>query len=430
MHLKIKKTNKLRGEITVPGDKSISHRSIILSAIASNENKISGFLESDDCLNTLNAFKNMGVKIKKNITGEYQIKGVGLNGLKEPSRVINCGNSGTCMRIITGLLSGQTFYSVLTGDTSLKSRPMSRIIDPLKQMGAQIWARQQNYAPLSIKGNCNLINIEYKLPVASAQVKSSLLLAGLYGKGKLKLSEPGLSRDHTERMLNSFGVPVKKHKYNISLNGDKVDKLIAKNIIIPGDISSASFFMAGSLITNNSEIKIKNVGINPTRCGILEVLKTMDASIKLENKKTISGEPMADIIIKSSTLKATTINGEIIPRLIDEIPIIAVLATQAEGKTIIKDAEELRVKETDRIRAMATELNKLGVKVKELPDGMIINGPVKLKGGVELESYGDHRVAMSLAIAGLKCEDKIKINNCECINTSFPDFKKRLNSLY
>ncbi|MFW5998346.1 MAG: 3-phosphoshikimate 1-carboxyvinyltransferase [Halanaerobiaceae bacterium] len=429
MKLKINKKNTLSGEIKVPGDKSISHRSIIINSIASNKTKISGFLESQDCLHTLNAFRNMGVKIIKINPGEYKVTGVGLNGLQEPSQILDCGNSGTCMRIMTGLMSGQNFYSVLTGDSSLRERPMARIINPLTRMGAKIWSRRNNLAPLSIKGT-DLINMKYKLPVASAQVKSSLLLAGLYGKGILNITEPGPSRDHTERMLESCGIPLKKDGFNIVLSGNKVTDFSAEDIVIPGDISSASYFIAAGLITENSKIKIKETGINPTRNGILEVLEKMKANINIENKKIINGEPMADILIKSSDLKATVIEGKIIPRLIDEIPIIAVIATQAEGETVIKDAEELRVKETDRINALVSELSKMGAEIEELKDGMIIKGPVSLKGSMELNSFGDHRIAMSLAIAGLISKNKVRIKNCDCINTSFPDFTDILHSLY
>ncbi|MFW6269608.1 MAG: 3-phosphoshikimate 1-carboxyvinyltransferase [Bacillota bacterium] len=429
MKLKINKKNTLSGEIKVPGDKSISHRSIIINSIASNKTKISGFLESQDCLHTLNAFRNMGVKIIKINPGEYKVTGVGLNGLQEPSQILDCGNSGTCMRIMTGLMSGQNFYSVLTGDSSLRERPMARIINPLTRMGAKIWSRRNNLAPLSIKGT-DLINMKYKLPVASAQVKSSLLLAGLYGKGILNITEPGPSRDHTERMLESCGIPLKKDGFNIVLSGNKVTDFSAEDIVIPGDISSASYFIAAGLITENSKIKIKETGINPTRNGILEVLEKMKANINIENKKIINGEPMADILIKSSDLKATVIEGKIIPRLIDEIPIIAVVATQAEGETVIKDAEELRVKETDRINALVSELSKMGAEIEELKDGMIIKGPVSLKGSMELNSFGDHRIAMSLAIAGLISKNKVRIKNCDCINTSFPDFTDILHSLY
>ncbi len=425
--MKIQKKNKLRGELTLPGDKSISHRSIILSAIGSEKNRISGFLESEDCLNTLNAFKIMGVDIKKIKRGEYVVNGVGLRGLKEPDRVINCGNSGTSMRIMTGLLAGQNFYSVLTGDSSLRQRPMGRIIDPLSEMGAKIWSRNKQYAPLSVKGQV-LSGFDYKLPVASAQVKSSLLLAGLYA-GDLCLTEPGPSRDHTERMLKAFGVPLAIEDYTIKLSVNNEIEIKTRDIEIPGDISSAAFFIAAGLITNNSEILLKKVGINPTRSGILDVLNKMKAEIEIIDKREVSGEPIADIQIKSTDLKATTVEGEVIPRLIDEIPIIAVLATQAQGKTIIRDAEELRVKETDRISAMVTELKKLGADIKELKDGMIINGPTKLKGNVNVESYNDHRVAMSLAIAGLLCENKVNIKNSQCIKTSFPDFFELLQSL-
>ncbi len=428
MKITIKKHNNLQGELLIPGDKSISHRSIILGSLATGKSNISGFLESEDCLNTKKAFQKMGIEIKKIKPKEYIIEGQGIHGLKEPVDIINCGNSGTCMRIITGLLASQQFYSVLTGDNSLRSRPMGRIINPLEKMGAKIWSRKNQLAPLSIKGS-KLKAIDYKLPVASAQVKSSLLIAGLFARGNMTITEPGPSRDHTERMLLNAGISLQKKGKTIKLINNENHILKPLNINIPGDISSAAYFMAAALITKNSELLIKNTGINPTRSGLLDVIKKMGGNIQLYNKKETCGEPVADILVKSSNLKGTEIKGELIPKLIDEIPIIAVLAARAEGKTIIKDAEELRVKETDRIKAMVNELSKIGIDIKEQKDGMIINGKDQFAGGATIKSYGDHRIAMSMAIAGLCCQQEITITNCECIDTSFPEFLNRLKEL-
>lgn len=429
MKLSITPIQGLWGDAKMPGDKSISHRSIILSSLARGKNLITGFLESEDCLNTIKAFRNMGVAINKESAGRYIVEGVGLRGLQEPDSVIDCGNSGTCMRILTGLLTPQKFYSVVSGDSSLRQRPMARIIKPLSEMGANIWSRGDHLAPLSIKGS-QLHGIDYKLPVASAQVKSSLILAGLYADGDVSLTEPGLSRDHTERMLLSFGVDLKKEGSNIYMDAAAEPRLIPQEIEVPGDISSAAYFMAAALIVPDSKILLKDIGINPTRSGIIEVIKEMNGNIEIHNKRTVSGEPIADILVKKSQLQSTAVSGEIIPRLIDEIPVIAVLAAAAEGKTVIKDAAELRVKETDRIKAVVSELSKMNVDIKELDDGMIIKGPTRFKGTDNLQSYGDHRIAMSLAVAGLTADSKITVNNTQCINTSFPEFEELLSTLY
>ena len=428
MELKEKKNDRLKGEVMIPGDKSISHRSIILGSLANGRSRIKGFLESEDCLNTLNAFREMGVQIERVGDKEYIIDGVGLRGLKEPDCILDCGNSGTSMRLLIGFLAAQDFYSVLSGDASLRQRPMKRIIKPLTKMGAMIWSREGGYAPLSIEGR-SLSGIDYQLPVASAQVKSSILLAGLYSDQEVKIVEPALSRDHTERMLSGFGIDIKMEGYQIILPVDNNRRLYPQEIEVPGDISSAAFFITAGLITKGSEILLKDIGVNPTRSGFLDVVRDMGGEIKIINQREVSGEPIADIRVKSSQLKGIEISGEIIPKLIDEIPIIAVLASQAEGETIIKDASELRVKETDRIAAMVSQLSNLGVEIEELSDGMIINGPARIKGGVKVDSYGDHRIAMSLAIAGLVAKSEITILNTQVINTSFPDFKGRLLSL-
>ena len=427
MKIEISRQNNLSGEIKVPGDKSISHRAVILSSLARGQSRIRGFLESEDCLHTVEIFRKLGIKINKQKKGVYTVSGSGLDGLQEPQSVLDCGNSGTGMRILTGLLSAQSFYSVLTGDKSLCQRPMERIISPLEQMGAQIWSRRGGMAPLSVRGQ-KLAPLNYELPVASAQVKSSLIMAGLASGEPLTITEPGFSRDHTERMLKNSGVPLDKEKLTISLPGGRY-KLTPLDIKIPGDISSAAFFIAAALITENSSIILKNVGLNPTRSGFLEVIDKMGGSIDILNKRKTAGEPVGDLQVKSSSLSGIEIRGDIIPRLIDEIPVIAVLAARAEGRTLIRDAEELRVKETDRIEAMVNELSKMGVSIAEYEDGMIIEGPSDLQKGDLFRSYGDHRVAMSLAVAGLCRKKKMTITNCECINTSFPEFEEVLAEL-
>lgn len=421
MDLSIKPVKKLSGEVKIPGDKSISHRAVIFGSLAEGDTYIKGFLESEDCLKTVRAFRLMGVKIDRLNPGEYQITGTGLKGLSEPEDIIDCGNSGTTMRLLCGLLAAQPFYSVLTGDDSLRRRPMDRIIEPLNMMGANIWGRDDKFAPLSIKGS-KLTGLKYNLPVASAQLKSALLLAGLYARGDIKIIEPGEARDHTERFLNAFGACLEINGPLIHLRQQHNLTLAGRDVTVPADFSSAAFFIVAALIADESELLIKNVGINPTRSGLLEIIKEMNGDIKLKNKRIISGEPVADIKVKSSQLKGVTIRGEIIPRLIDELPIIAVLASRASGETLIRDARELRVKETDRIAALVDNLIKLGVTVDELEDGMLIKGTSRLNGGVRLKSYGDHRIAMSMAVAGLIADSEITLDESESIKTSFPGF--------
>ncbi len=432
-YLIITPANKLKGTITVPGDKSISHRAVMIGALAEGKTEVEGFLEGEDCLNTVKAFQSMGIKIDR-VDNNLVIYGQGLRGLQKPADVIDVGNSGTTMRLLLGILAAQRFDSCLTGDESIQRRPMRRVIEPLSQMGAKILAKDGNFAPLQIFGNPNLVPIRYLLPVASAQVKSAILLAGLFASGVTSVMEPLPTRDHTERMLNYFGAQIIKDDLGISVVGDvnetgcnKIRFLLRgnKKIKVPGDISSAAFFIVAACLVEDAEITILNVGVNPTRCGILDVLEKMGADIILENQKMACGEPTADIVVKSSKLKGISISGSMIPRLIDEIPIIAVAASLAEGRTEIREAKELRVKETDRIKSMSTELNKMGARVMEIEDGLIIDG-VKYLVGAEVESYGDHRTAMSLAIAGLVARGETKINNVACIQTSFPEFTKTL----
>lgn len=414
----------ISGEISVPGDKSISHRAIMFSAIAEGTTTITGFLNSEDCLCTATAFKNMGIDITGLGTDRVIVQGKGLSGLEEPMQVLNAGNSGTTMRLILGILAGQDFFSVLTGDQYLCQRPMKRVIEPLSAMGAKILGRNNNnYPPLAIRGG-TLRAMEYKLPIASAQVKSAILLAGLYANGITRVTEPASSRDHTERMLRYLGVDMNIDGLTISIKSRQT--LIARDLNVPGDISSAAFFIAAALLIPNSKLIIRNVGVNPTRMGLVNILQDMGAQIQLDNLNENGPEPVADIVVAYSQLKGIEIGGETIPTLIDEIPILAVIASQAEGKTVIRDAGELRVKETDRIHAIVTELSRLGARIEEQEDGMIIHGHTSLR-GAQCHSYGDHRMAMSIAIAGLLADGKTTITDTECINTSFPTFTKILN---
>ncbi len=424
------KAESLKGEITPPPDKSISHRAIMFASIAQGRSVVRNFLRAEDPISTMNAFRSMGIEIEEKTGNELIIYGKGLYGIKEPFDVINCGNSGTTVRLISGILSGNPFFSVITGDDSLKQRPMARVIAPLKEMGADISARSgDKYLPISIKGR-QLKAIDYKMPVASAQVKSCLILAGLYADGTTAITELQKSRDHTERMLKSMGANIEIDGLVIKVKGRSGGmELSPIDVTVPADFSSAAFFIAAALIIPNSEILIKNVGINPTRTGLLDVLKKMGADIEIENIRDVSGEPVADIHCKTtSNLKAVKIGGDTMPSLIDEFPILCVLATQAEGVTEIMGAEELRVKESDRIKSMAAELKKLGVELEEYPDGISIKGKASLKGNV-VESYHDHRIAMSLAIAALAAEGTTTINNSSCVDISFPGFFEELKRI-
>jgi len=423
MNITIKPEENLKGQITVPGDKSISHRSVMLGSLADGETRIKNFLMGEDCLNTLKAFSAMGVQTEMKNDGTVIIHGKGLDGLQEPSDVLNVGNSGTSIRIMSGILAGQPFYSVITGDESIRQRPMGRITEPLRQMGTRIYGRENGQkAPLTIIGG-NLKAIDYKTPVASAQVKSSVFFAGLFADGDMIVTEPAPSRDHTERMLRFFGADVQKD--GLTCRVKCRPQLKAQEITVPGDISSAAYFIVAALICRGAEIIVKDVGVNPTRTGMLEALKMMGAKIKVENERQVSGEPVADIGVAYSNLHGRTFSGDLIVKMIDEIPLIAVAATQAEGETVIKDAKELRVKETDRIAAIAKGLQNMGAKVKELSDGLIIPGNQKLRGAT-CESYSDHRIAMSMAIAALIAEGETTIKNVECVETSFPGFWEKL----
>lgn len=418
----------LRGRIRVPGDKSISHRALMLGALAQGETQIQGLLLGEDPRSTASCFRAMGAEISELNTDLVRVKGIGLGQLQEPADVLDAGNSGTTIRLMLGILAShpERFFTV-TGDNSLRSRPMSRVVKPLQQMGAQIWGRKGNsLAPLAVQGQ-NLKPIHYQSPIASAQVKSCILLAGLMTEGKTTVTEPALSRDHSERMLQAFGaqLSVDPETHSVTVTGPA--QLQGQQVVVPGDISSAAFWLVAGAIVPDSDLVIENVGVNPTRTGILTALEMMGADIQLENQRVVAGEPVADLRVRCvgarsrSPLQACTIAGDLIPRLIDEIPILAVAAAFASGTTVIRDAAELRVKESDRLAAMATELNRMGAKVTELPDGLEITGGTALK-GTEVDSYTDHRIAMSLAIAALNASGTTTISRAEAAAISYPDF--------
>jgi 3-phosphoshikimate 1-carboxyvinyltransferase len=426
VELRVCRANRISGEITVPGDKSISHRAVMLASVSEGITQLEGFSPGKDCLSTVRCFKQMGVHIEDSGPGKVRIHGAGLYGLKEPENILDAGNSGTTMRLLLGILAGQPFFSVVTGDDSLRQRPMDRVITPLRLMGAEIWGRKQgSRAPVAVSASGKLQPIKYSSPIPSAQVKSAVLLCGLFAEGQTTVSEPVLSRDHTERMLDWFGADVQRYDdgRTVSIKGRPV--LRAGQIKIPGDISSAAFFIAAGCLLPGSEMLIANVGINPTRSGIIRTFKEMGADITLLNKREECGEPVADVLVRQAPLHSVEISGRHLPSLIDEIPILAVAATQAEGTTVIRDAAELRFKETDRIKAIALELGRMGAAIKETPDGLIIEGPVPLKGTVCL-SHGDHRIAMSLAIAGLVAEGETIIQDSGIIEISFPGFREKL----
>lgn len=429
MHMRISPCEGIDAEITVPGDKSISHRALMIGAIANGKTQIRNFLDSDDTSATMEILRAMGIEIERK-ENEVIVEGKGLYGLSEPEGVLDARNSGTTMRLLLGLLAAQSFYAVITGDESLRKRPMKRVIEPLSKMGSQFFGRQGgSLAPITVIGNQNLRPVTYRTPVASAQVKSAILLAGLYADGDTTVIEPAKSRDHTERMLRCFGAQVYEEGTSVTIHGI-ANKLEAKEIFVPGDISSAAFFIVAGLITKGSKLVIKDVGLNPTRTGILTALREMGGDISVVNERIINYEPVGDLIVRSSELKGIEIKSDAIPILIDEIPILAIAASQASGKTSIRDAQELRYKETDRIRAIATELRRLGVEIEERQDGFDVVGRQEIKGNCTCESYKDHRIAMSLAIAGLIAQEPIEINDFECVNISFPNFAAILNSFY
>ena len=419
-------TKPFKGEVTPPGDKSISHRSLMLGALARGKTVVTGFLNCEDTISTANAMRAMGAGIEINGT-DVTATGNGLRGLKEPGDVIDAGNSGTTTRLLTGLLGAQDFFTVMTGDKYLRARPMKRVTDPLRLMGARITGREGgNKLPLAIDGG-GLKGISYRLPVASAQVKSALLLAGLYASGETEVIEPEPTRDHTERMLGYMGVSLQRNGESITITPREKD-FEGRDISVPADISSAAFFMVAALINPGSEILIRNVGVNPLRTGVIDILKDMGGDISLLDDREVSGEPVADILVKSSALKGVTIGGALIPRAIDELPVIAAAAAYAEGATVIKDAAELRVKETDRIKGIATELGKMGAAVEEFEDGMAITGKERLAGAA-CESWGDHRIAMAVAVAASRAEGETEIDDAEAVAVSFPEFFEVLKGL-
>jgi 3-phosphoshikimate 1-carboxyvinyltransferase len=408
----------LRGRVRVPGDKSISHRSIMLGALAQGETRVTGFLEGEDSLATLAAFRAMGVRIDGPDQGRVTVYGVGLHGLRAPDGPLYLGNSGTSMRLMSGLLAGQPFTTVLTGDASLSGRPMQRVVDPLTRMGARIETTEGGTAPLTIHGGARLAGIDYAMPVASAQVKSSLLLAGLYAQGTTCVTEPAPTRDHTERMLAGMGYPVRRDGARACLDGG--GGLSAIDIEVPADISSAAFFLVGASIAPGSDLLLEHVGMNPTRTGIIDILRRMGASIEVNHARDVGGEPVADLRVRTADLHGIDIPPGLVPLAIDEFPVIFVAAACAAGRTVLTGAEELRVKESDRIQVMADGLQALGVQAQPTPDGMIIEGgPI---GGGGVDSHGDHRIAMAFAMAALRAGDMIEISDCANVNTSFPGF--------
>ncbi len=426
------KSGPLKGSVTVPGDKSISHRSVMFGALAEGVTEVTNFLQGADCLSTIRCFSQLGIEIDHNrSTDHIIIHGKGLHGLSKPTDILDVGNSGTTMRLISGILSGQPFNTILNGDESIQKRPMGRIMTPLAMMGADIKSIPQNgCAPLTINStmgkNPKLMGIHYISPVASAQIKSCVLLAGLYAEGETSVTEPSLSRNHTELMLHEFGASITSKANTATIQPNP--KLKGQKINVPGDISSATYFIAAALLVPNSELCIKNVGINPTRDGILRICRQMGADIILENVIDNGGEPVADLIVRHSNLTGTEIGGDLIPTLIDELPMIAVLACFAKGQTVIRDAAELKVKESNRIDVMVENLTRMGADITATDDGMIINGGKPLHGAV-IESKADHRIAMSLAIASLMAEGETTILNAECVNISYPAFYSDLAKL-
>ena len=425
--LKISNSGPLSGRCSVPGDKSISHRAVIFGSLAEGPSRIRNFLDGHDCRATMNIMRAMGVRIDEISSTQLEVHGVGLDGLKEPDDVLNCDNSGTTMRLLTGLLAGQEFVSVLSGTAQIRGRPMARIVDPLRTMGAQIYGRQSGrYAPLTVVPS-RLSAIEYKMPVASAQVKSCLLLAGLFAHGLTVVHQPGPARDHTERMLGAMGAPVTALG-NTTHSERPQAPLNPLNIIIPGDISSAAFLLVAASAVPDSNLTIVDVGVNATRTGIVDALSEMGADIRRRVRPSQGGEPVADLIVNGGGLQSLDFGGEQLVTMIDELPVLAVAATQAAGRTVVRDAQELRVKETDRIATTVSELKKMGAQIQETPDGFIVDGPTPLNGAT-VDSHGDHRLAMALAVAGLIADGETTIYNAHVTADSFPGFESTLRAL-
>ncbi|MBF0588869.1 MAG: 3-phosphoshikimate 1-carboxyvinyltransferase [Magnetococcales bacterium] len=422
------KGKPLSGSVSVAGDKSISHRAIMFGSLAEGITQVSGLLEGEDVLSTIGAFRAMGVEIEKQDAGAYTIHGVGLDGLEEPDNVIDLGNAGTSMRLLSGVLASQSFMSILTGDDSLRGRPMGRIVKPLTLMGARILGRDDNrLAPLVIQGT-ELVPIDYQSPVASAQVKSAVLLAGLNTAGETSVTEPALSRDHTERMLASFGAEVERDGLRVMVDGWPT--LTGQTLRVPTDPSAAAFPMVAALLIPGSDITLTGVGMNPTRTGLITLLEMMGANIERLDERDVGGEPVADLRIRHSELKGIEVPPEVIPSAIDEFPVFFVAAAMAEGETLLREAKELRVKESDRIAAMVTGLKALGATLEEREDGAIIQGqPQGLKGGAEVDSHTDHRIAMSFLVAGLACREPVTVLRCDNVDTSFPGFAGLMRGL-
>jgi len=408
----------LKGRIRVPGDKSISHRAIMLGSIAEGTSRITGFLEGEDAIATINALRALGVRIEGPAQGEVTVHGVGLRGLQAPRQPLDCGNAGTAMRLLAGLLAGQPFDCELTGDESLRSRPMKRVAEPLNAMGARIETAEGGRPPLRIHGGRKLTGVSYRMPVASAQVKSALLLAGLYAEGHTCVTEPAPTRDHTERMLEAFGCAVEKQGGTVCVTGGA--SLKATAIEVPADISSAAFFMVGAAIAPGSDLTLEGVGVNPTRTGVIDILRLMGADLQLLNERSAGGEPVADIRVRGTELHGVEVPRELVPLAIDEFPVLFVAAANAKGETVVTGAEELRVKESDRIQVMADGLRALRVSAAPTPDGMRIHGG-PYRGG-EVDSRGDHRVAMAFAVAALRAGASITVLDCANVATSFPGF--------
>ncbi len=427
MKVTMRPADRLRGEVFMPGDKSITHRALMLSSLASGASRLTGILRGRDCQATIQVLRELGVCAEDLGDAQVVVRGNGLRGWKEPEAVLDCGRSGTTMRLMAGLLAGQDFYSVLAGDRQLLLRPMRRVVDPLREMGGKIWGRAEGAcAPLSILGT-DLRGIHHQPAVASAQVKSSVLLAGLYAEGETVVTEPGPSRDHLERMLRAREIALSSDGLRHSLRGPVTD-LIPMDMNIPGDFSSAAYFIAAALLVPGSKVMIRSVGVNPTRVGFLEGLREMGAEIELLNERDEVGEPVADLLVEHQPLQATRVDKGLVPKMIDEFPLLALVATQAEGVTRVSGAAELRVKETDRIAGTVTSLRALGAEIEERPDGFDVEGPMPLE-GTAIASGGDHRLAMMLVIASLIAQGETTIGDVDCIGDSFPGFRQRLEDL-